>query len=146
MFGEETLRHWSECQANHKEEGKEKHSTVSQNGTKSDWGFQRRSESGSKKREPQKRSGRIVTHPLSGSQWNRGHFCMKKWESEKHICWGACGWFVVQLDYGDELGPLRGMFGSMAAYHQQGGADGLLMPSQKSDRTHQGACRQQRNC
>ena len=26
----------------------------------------------------------IVTHPPSGSQWNRGHFSMKKWESEKH--------------------------------------------------------------
>ena len=26
----------------------------------------------------------IVEHPLSGSQWNRGHFSMRKWESEKH--------------------------------------------------------------
>ena len=28
-----------------------------------------------------------VTHPLSESQWNRGHFSMKKWESEKHKNW-----------------------------------------------------------
>ena len=65
----------------------------------------------------------IVTHPGSESQWNRGLFSMKKWESEKHKSWGmpaeefeghvdtdgsflctageweACGWSVVQLDY-----------------------------------------------
>ena len=29
-----------------------------------------------------------VAHPLSESQWNRGHFSMKKWESEKHKGWG----------------------------------------------------------
>ena len=29
----------------------------------------------------------IVTHPLSESQWNKGHFSMKKWESEKHKSW-----------------------------------------------------------
>ena len=29
-----------------------------------------------------------MTHPLSESQWNRGHFGMKKWESEKHENWG----------------------------------------------------------
>ena len=56
---------------------------------------------------------------------------MKKWESEKqkswaaegfkcHVAtdgsllgiagkWRACGWPVAQLDYGEELGPLRGM-------------------------------------
>ena len=30
----------------------------------------------------------IVEHPLSESQWNRGHFSMRKWESEKHKSWG----------------------------------------------------------
>ena len=30
----------------------------------------------------------IVEHPLSGSQWNRGHISMRKWESEKHESWG----------------------------------------------------------
>ena len=78
-------------------------------------------------------------HPLSGSQWNRGHFSMRKWESEKHKSWcmpaetskghvatdgsllgtarkwGACG--VVQLDY-DEEGPLHGMYGSMEAEYE----------------------------
>ena len=29
-----------------------------------------------------------MTHPLSKSQWNRGHFRMKKWESERHKTWG----------------------------------------------------------
>ena len=31
----------------------------------------------------------IVAHPLSVSQWNRGHFSMTKWESEKHRSWGV---------------------------------------------------------
>ena len=30
----------------------------------------------------------IVTHPPSESHWNRGHFSLKKWESEKHKSWG----------------------------------------------------------
>ena len=79
----------------------------------------------------------IVVHPLSESQWNRGHFSMRKLESEKHKSWGmpaegfkghvatdgsllgtagkwgACGWAVVQLDYDEEMGPLHGMYGSM---------------------------------
>ena len=29
----------------------------------------------------------IVAHPLSESQWNRGYFSLKKWESEKHKSW-----------------------------------------------------------
>ena len=29
----------------------------------------------------------IVEHPLSGSQWNMGHFSKRKWESEKHRSW-----------------------------------------------------------
>ena len=77
--------------------------------------------------------------PLNEIQWNRGHFSMKKWESEKHKSWSmpaecfkghvvtdgsllgaagkwrACGWAVVQLDYDEELGPLYGMYGSMNA-------------------------------
>ena len=69
---------------------------------------------------------------------------MKKWESEKHKGWGmpvegfgshvatdgsllgtagkwrACGWAVVQLDYVEEMEPLRGMYSSMeAAYEVQ---------------------------
>ena len=30
----------------------------------------------------------IVAHPLSESQWNRGHFSVQKWVSEKHKSWG----------------------------------------------------------
>ena len=30
----------------------------------------------------------IVEHHLSESQWNRGHFTKRKWESEKHESWG----------------------------------------------------------
>ena len=30
----------------------------------------------------------IVAHPLSESQWNRGHIGVTKWESEKHESWG----------------------------------------------------------
>ena len=63
----------------------------------------------------------FVLHPLIDSQWNRSHFSLKKWESEKHRnwrmpigfqgpCatdgslpgqthkWGACLWVVEQLD------------------------------------------------
>ena len=31
---------------------------------------------------------RGVTHPPSESHWNRGHFSMRKWKSEKHKIWG----------------------------------------------------------
>ena len=30
----------------------------------------------------------IVAHHLCGSQWSKGHFSMKKWESEKPKSWG----------------------------------------------------------
>ena len=94
---------------------------------------------------------------------------MKMWESEKHRSrvmqvegfrghvatdgslsgktgkWRACGWAAMQLDSGEETERLLGMYGSILgpAYHQEGGADGHFMPSQESDWTHQGACRQQ---
>ena len=81
----------------------------------------------------------VVEHPLSGSQWNRGHFSLRKWESEKQKSWGlpaegfkghvatdgsllgragkwrACGWPVVQLDSDEKVVPLNGMYGSMEA-------------------------------
>ena len=80
-----------------------------------------------------------VVHLLSESQWTRGHFSVRKWESEKHKSWGmpvegfmghvatdgsllgtagkcvACGWAVEQLDYDVEMEPLHGMYGSMEA-------------------------------
>ena len=123
----------SKCQACRKEEGTEKN----RNGRS-----QRHSESGSRKRTLQRRSGKevgIVTHFLSESQCNRGHFSMIKWESEKHKSWSmpaggfkghvatdgsllgtaekwrACGWPVVQLDFDEESRPLHGMYGSVEA-------------------------------
>ena len=42
---------------------------------------------GTSKKEWKWRRG-IVKHPLSESQWNRGLFSIKKWESEKHKSWG----------------------------------------------------------
>ena len=29
-----------------------------------------------------------MTHPFSESQWNRDHFSVKNWVSEKHKSWG----------------------------------------------------------
>ena len=84
----------------------------------------------------------IVVHPLGESQWNSGHFSMRKWESERlkswvvpaegfkgHVAtdgsllgtagkWCACGWAVVQLDSDEELVPLHGMHGSMEAEYE----------------------------
>ena len=63
-------------------------STTAQSGMKADGKFQRPSKSWSKKQEPQKKEWKwqrgIVLHPLSESQWNRGHFSMRKWVSVKH--------------------------------------------------------------
>ena len=82
----------SECQACNKEEGTENTgSTSAQDGTKSDETFQRVF----RKLEPKARTSKeewkrqrgIVEHPPSGSQWNSGHFSMRKWESEKHKSW-----------------------------------------------------------
>ena len=29
--------------------------------------------------------------------------------------WGACGWSVVQLDHGEEICPMHGMYGTLDA-------------------------------
>ena len=117
----------------------------------------------------------IVEHPLSESRWNRGHFSMRKWESEKHKSWGrpaegfkshvatdgsllgnagkwgACGWVVVQLDYDEEMGPLHGMYGSMEAEYEvqrtikRAELTAFLCPFQESMWTHQGPCGPQGN-
>ena len=99
----------------------------------------------------------IVAHPLSESQWNGGNFRMKIWESEKHQSWrmqvegfrghvatdgslrgkggkcGACGWAVVQMDYDERWGPCKGCTAQWRRNAREGGADGLLLPSQQSD-------------
>ena len=108
----------------------------------------------------------IVVHPLSESQWNRSHRstragACKQWVSGATLprtapCWrmtggwGACGWAVAQLDY-ERWGPLHGMYGLMEAEYdvqrtiERGGADSLLVPSQKSVWTFQDSCGQQGN-
>ena len=64
-------------------------STTAQDGTRSEVRFQKPPENEKKKpkllREKLQRG--IVEYPLSESQWNRGHFRMEKWESEKHKSW-----------------------------------------------------------
>ena len=109
----------------------------------------------------------IVVHPLSESQWNKGHFSMRKCKSQKHKSWGmpaegfkghvatdgsllgapgkwgARGWAVVQLDSDEEMGPLRGMCGSMEADHAV--QRSFLVPPQQNMWTYQGPCGQQWN-
>ena len=83
----------------------------------------------------------IVAHPRSENQWNRGHFSMEKWKSEKHKSWctpaksfkchvatdGSLpgkGWQVESMWLGSEWcswttmkrwGLCVGMYGSMEA-------------------------------
>ena len=82
----------------------------------------------------------IVARPLSECQWNRGHYSVTKWKSEKHRSWcmpvegfeghvgtegsllgktgkwRACGWAMVQLDCDAEMGAL--CTGCMAQWRQ----------------------------
>ena len=81
---------WSDkstCQACHKEEGTEKRRLHHC----SEWyeirreipeAFRKWEQKAQNFKEWKWRRG-IVEHPLSESQWNRGHFRMEKWESEK---------------------------------------------------------------
>ena len=57
---------------------------------------------------------RIVTHPLCESRWNRGHFSVKKWESEKHKSWDILAKGVVGPCYHGRLFARKsGQVGSM---------------------------------
>ena len=77
----------SECQARHKEEEKQRlyHCPEWQ-------GIRREIPEAFRKWEQKAKTSKkewkwqrgIVAHPLSESQWNRGHFSVTKWESEKH--------------------------------------------------------------
>ena len=65
-------------------------STTAQNGTKSDGRFPRFPESGSKKQEPQRRSGsgkEALLNIFSVKANGRGHLSVRKCESEKHKSW-----------------------------------------------------------
>ena len=128
----------SQCQACKKEGGTEKHRTYHS----PEWQDVRREipevfrKLEQKARTPKKewkwRRG-IVEHPLSGSQWNRGHFSMRKWESEEHKMRHAnrrlqgprCHWRLLAgkrwqvvsmcLGYDEEMELLHGMYGTMEA-------------------------------
>ena len=82
----------SQCQACQLEEGTEKHRLDHC----SNWHVIRREiPEAFRKWEQKARTSKkkwmwqrcVVTHPLSESQWNRGHSSMTKWESEKHKSW-----------------------------------------------------------
>ena len=51
---------------------------IAQNGTKSDWESQRLEQKARTSKEEWEWQRGIVTHPLSGSQWNRDHFHFEK--------------------------------------------------------------------
>ena len=78
----------SKCPASHKEEGAEKHRPYHCPG----WHEVRRGIPDAFRKWAQKtRTSKewkwqrgVVTHALSESQWNMGHFSLKMWESEKH--------------------------------------------------------------
>ena len=65
--------------------------------------------------------------------------------------WKACGWYVVQLDYHEELRVLRGMYGSMETEFEvqrtikRAELTAFLCLLKKCYWTHQGARRQQKN-
>ena len=79
----------SKCQACHKEEGTEKHRLyhcrewheVRQGIPEAFRKWEQKAETSKKEWKWQRG---VVTHPLSESQWNRGHFSMTKSDSEKH--------------------------------------------------------------
>ena len=81
----------------------------------------------------------------------RGHVAADVSLLGKSGKWRACGWAVVQLDYDEEMGAIvwdvwfNGGRTWDSAHHQEGRANRISMPSQEMDRTHQGACGQQRN-
>ena len=121
---------WSDerkCQACHKEGGTEKHRLYHC----PEWNevrrqipeaFRKWEQKARTSKEEWKWQRGIVANPLSESQWNRIHFIMKKWESEKHNSWsmpaelfkghvatdGSLFW--VQLESGENVGSGTGRF------------------------------------
>ena len=110
-------------------------STIAQNGTRSEGRSKRLSESGSKKREPRRRSGSgkdVLLRILPAKANGTGVISARKSGSPRSTRAGtyqqkgpkatwpltalfwvplesgrACGWSVVQLDCNEELGPLH---------------------------------------
>ena len=86
----------SECQVCHKEEGTETNRPYHSPG----WyevrreipeAFRKWEQTTKTSKKELKWQRGIVTHPLSESQWNRYHFSVKKWKSEKHKNWEGRG-------------------------------------------------------
>ena len=133
-----------------------------------DNGWSHESKSQACHKEPQKKEWKwqrgIVTHPLSESQWNRGHISMNKWESEKHKRggmpaegfkghvatdgslmgaagkWehvvGGCNWIMVMNWAFAWDVRLDGGRICSPAHHQEGGADSIPLSSQESNWIH----------
>ena len=122
--------------------------TAVQNGTRSEGRSQRTSESGRKRRERRRKSGsEASSRTLSvKAKWNRVHRVFKC-ESEKHKSWGMPveGWERRELVVGPWFSLIMmkrwsHCMGCMVQWRTiNGGADGLLIPSQESDWTRQSA-------
>ena len=125
--------------------------TTAQNGTRSDGKSQRLSEKWEQKAETskkewqwQKRYSRTPTQwtPVEQRKFQNNDVGARKasklerLESGELVAGPWCSLIMMQR-WDHCVG--------CPAHHQEGGADGLLMPSQESDRTHQGACGQQGN-
>ena len=109
----------------------------------------------------------IVTHPLRESQWNRGHLSVNMWESEKHKSLSMPGqdfkghvatdgsllgtggkWsnWIMMKNWGPCMKCLaRWRQNLRSSAPARGGADSIPVPSQESNWTHRGACRQKGN-
>ena len=91
-LAKESEENWTEKHRK-KEEGTDKHR---QNDCPEWYEVRREIPEVSKKLEQKARTSKkewksqrgIVEHPLSGNQWNKGHFSMRKWDSEKYKSWG----------------------------------------------------------
>ena len=65
--------------------------------------------------------------------------------------WSACGWSLVQLDYDDDTGRMRGMYGTVDAdlevqrTTKRAELTAVLLPLQKDCWSHHGSCGQQGN-
>ena len=82
----------SKCQACHEEEGTEKHRLYhcpERNKVRREIpeAFKKLEQKARTSKKEWKWQRGIVVHPLGESQWNRGHFSLRQWESEMHKRW-----------------------------------------------------------
>ena len=164
----------SQCQACKKDEGTENAQAMplprmTRSQTRDARSFQEVGANNRTSKEEWKWQRGIVEHPLCGSQRNRDHFSMRKWESEStragacqqkgHVCHGRLfvgeRWQAVSMWFGQwyRWTTMKRWDHCMACMlnggrirgSAQGGVDSLLVPSQKSVWTHQGPRGQQGN-